>query len=180
MRLDDELKAIGCNLDCAEFVDRLADLFAATNRDRSVDDLRCDWRDAKKFCQDVRARLKLADTADELILRTLDNHRRGGDLNVGEVRSRSNLRTKLQEIGFPGEPDDFRDEIAESFVAFVSGWSVDQLLNRWADAGYFCGIVRQLLGIKESPAADSVILSTMLAMRKQGRLSLRDRVGTQG
>ena len=84
MRLEDELKAMGCDMDADTFRDSLADLFAETNRNCTVENLLCRWRDAGHFCALARYRLRLPETADELILRTLLNIRKQGELSLDE------------------------------------------------------------------------------------------------
>lgn len=86
MRLEDELKAHGCDLSPDAFQERLADLFAETNPGSTVEDMLCNWQRARDFCVLVRRMVNIRNTGDELVLHTLLNMRKKstGRLNLYE------------------------------------------------------------------------------------------------
>lgn len=84
MRIEDELRGIGCTLDSDDFIERLCELFVSMHRDSSVDDFLCRWWDVAQFCAVFCFRLGIpfSREADNLISRTLMNRRKDGDLNL--------------------------------------------------------------------------------------------------
>jgi hypothetical protein len=166
MKIQAELKAMGVIVDANEFTDQLADLFAETNRDQSVDNFRCRWRDVRDFCLLARQRMSLPENCDELIIRTLDNYRRDGGLNVGSGASPVEIKGRLASHGIEADVEDFNEVLRSTFRDYYNGWTVDQLLNRWSDSGHFCAIVRERFGVAESRAVDSLILAGLLGLRK--------------
>lgn len=183
MRLEDELKAIDCTLCPDEFRERIVDIYAETNRDRTLDLFRCRWMDLKDFCMAVRSHLDLPVTSDSLIVRTLDNIRRKGKLNVADRRPPQRfLKDELKEVAGAIGIEEFREVIVSTFKGHHAGWTVDQLLNRWPDSGHFCAVVRGHFSLPRSPRADALILHTLINLRKvaEGGLSLRDRRSAAG
>lgn len=84
MRVEDELRAMGSDLDPNEFGDALADLFMQEYPAYTVEDLICRKKDIDRFCKLAFYKLRLPDEADELIRRTLLNRRRKGELSLRE------------------------------------------------------------------------------------------------
>jgi hypothetical protein len=175
--LKNELEAVGCKLNGAEFNAKLEDLFAETHPNETADDLRCQWRQSRDFCRLVRSRAKLPETCDELVLRALDNIRRDGRLNLGDKprRAARMMKAWLEQVGCPIGPDEFLEVIRGAFNDLFENWTVDHLLNRWADAGHYCSVVRHQSGFPECP--DDLILRSLLNTRKKkkGKLSLAAR-----
>lgn len=167
MRLEDELKAIGCSEDWETFEKVLGDTFTQGNRNCIVEDLLSRWREAKSFCVAIRRRYHLGITADEFILRRLLNMRKDEKLEKVGRRGWKPLSAMLEELGIDVNPDTFRDLVSNTFRSLYRGRvTVDGILTRWADAGHFCQVVRGHFDIPESPPVDSLILRTLTNLRR--------------
>lgn len=86
MKVDDELREIGIDMDGATFDDLVADTFHNMYRDWNPEFLLCQWWEAGTFCEVVRRKARphehKQDHADEFILRRLLNIRKRPSLEV--------------------------------------------------------------------------------------------------
>lgn len=80
MRLRDELKACGCKMEEDAFRDLVADIFAEMYRDMTDEMLTRDPIEAMTFCGAVRYRAKCRVIPFPVILGTLQNLRKDGEL----------------------------------------------------------------------------------------------------
>jgi hypothetical protein len=71
-----ELLSAGCESDAAQFRELVVDCLSAMYRDRTVDELVCQPREARMFCNYVRQQARCSALRDQLILSTLMNVRK--------------------------------------------------------------------------------------------------------
>jgi hypothetical protein len=74
--LKTELSSIGCEIEAAQFRELVVDCLSAMYRDRTVDELVCQPREARMFCNYVRQQARCSALRDQLILSTLMNVRK--------------------------------------------------------------------------------------------------------
>ena len=88
IKLSDELKAAGYEGDVAAFRDRLTDVFVEMFRSWTVEELTFHPKEAVHLCNVVRRATGAPDLPDFVILRTLSNKRKKGDMPRHRRRKR--------------------------------------------------------------------------------------------
>jgi hypothetical protein len=89
MKIEDELKNHGCEMEPGFFCERLVGLWEESYPDVTYDQFQCNWRREREFCMLARRRLGLRGpgaTADEFVLKTLQNQRKAGKLSLKNRR----------------------------------------------------------------------------------------------
>ena len=76
-----------------------------------------------------------------------------------------NLRKELRNFGWNGDPDNFKRAIYDARMEYYSYWSEDELLVNPKEGQILCKVVRDKCNT--NCISDSLILRTMLNMRKQ-------------
>jgi len=71
----------------------------------------------------------------------------------------------LRACGYGGDPERFREAVAEVLFSAYGSWTVDDLLCHPTEALKFCEVIRAKFG---KPFTEPVILKTLLKMRKRG------------
>jgi len=174
MQLETELKALGSKASADDFEEGLADVFAEMFPNWTTDDLLIRPRNARDYCQAIAARFRFPKEgiADEMILRRLTNVRKKARSRLPRVARTPGpkLGRVLEEFGIAADEGTFRETIRALFLEAHKEWSVDAFLGHWRDASYFCGIVSNHLGINRTIDSDTLILGTLLNMRRKGGL----------
>lgn len=80
------------------------------------------------------------------------------------------LHEELTACGCKMDEEAFRQIVAFGFDELFPGWTDEQLLKIPDEAKRFCSIVRQRC--KAPKMADSVILGTVMNLRKRSRLKI--------
>lgn len=179
MLLRDELDVYGCDAEENVFDEAIAEEFSRENRDRSADELICDWPAARCLCRRISARFRLGEDgiADEMILRRLltirKNHR--DMLPPVSRKGFGKLEASLKTEGIQVDPDRFRMTIRSAYLDLHKKRPIERTLCTWRDAAHLCGVVARMLQIERSIASDALVLATLLNMRRQGQLNHRDR-----
>jgi hypothetical protein len=86
MKLSEKLSKLKILMDEDTYIQNLESLFVETCRGTTVEDLLCRWWDAAAFCALFRCRenLPMGYEVDHLILSTLLNYRKKGELSIRE------------------------------------------------------------------------------------------------
>lgn len=171
MRLEDELKASGCEIDAEFFRLVVEDEFSSLYGDRTDEELACDPREAIRFCGMVRHACGDPNPEDSLILRTLFNTRKRSNQDRKPMKGeRPVVRTliELMACGSPLKPQEFKELIVNMFHAKCRAWTDETLLVNPVEAIEFCDAVRK--AARTPHAADSLILRTLTNLRKAGHL----------
>lgn len=75
----------------------------------------------------------------------------------------SRLQTVLRNAGYPGDRDQFRNQLADLFAENYRDWTDEKLLFHPDEAKRYCNLIRAKAGAN---LPDDVILAALCGIRK--------------
>lgn len=169
MLLARELQSAGYDGDPASFVALLIGAFSKCPPRWTVDELTINPDKAMRFCAHVRRESGCPRLGDEVILGTLVNRRKRGEL-AGKPRRTVSFAIRTEEelwrCGFRQSRVEFYDIIADAMHCHCPNWNDQELLCRPQEAIKICDHVRKFT--RMSNLADNVILRILVNGRKGG------------
>jgi len=154
------------------FVDVLKATLALRHPDWSIEELLCHPRQAKRYCDDIRAQTNLS-ISDDSILSTAFARRKesAGMQKASPDRKRQwqNHAALLEEFGYHDDLVAFAAIMRGCLLTACRGWSFETLTFYPDEAERFCDLVRQKAGIA---APDDFILHVGQRARRRGELKL--------